>query len=163
MLSPLTDGSGTVLASLGFGIPQLCVPQAADQFGNAAAIAKARAGIAVHPHEADPATIADAVSQLLNEPDYRETAASLPTRSPPCHHPTRSQHYSNQSPEQRHDSSRRAPHRISNIGERYAVSVRPPAVLRLLQFGPRPPGGGSAARGGVKIDQGPGSRSKGTK
>ena len=64
-------GSGTVLASLIFGIPQLCMPQAADQFGNAAAVANARAGIALKPHQANAATIADAVSQLLNQPEFR--------------------------------------------------------------------------------------------
>ncbi len=77
LLLPVSDvvashaGSGTVLASLSHGIPQLCMPQAADQFGNAVAVAKASAGIAVKPHEASPASIADAVSQLLNEPEYR--------------------------------------------------------------------------------------------
>ena len=80
LLLPVCDvvashaGSGTVLAALGFGIPQLCMPQAADQFGNAAAVAKSRSGIAIHPDQADPAIIADAVSQLLNEPDYRRNS-----------------------------------------------------------------------------------------
>ena len=34
-------GSGTVLGALALGIPQLCLPQAADQFLNAAAVARA--------------------------------------------------------------------------------------------------------------------------
>ena len=67
-------GSGTALASLGFGIPQLCMPQAADQFLNAAAIAKARTGIALHPDEADAPTIANAVGQLLEDSEYRHNA-----------------------------------------------------------------------------------------
>ena len=92
LLLPVCDvvashaGSGTVLASLGFGIPQLCMPQAADQFANAAAVTNARAGIAIRTDRADPATIADAVSQLLHEPDYRRNSrivadqiASMPT------------------------------------------------------------------------------------
>ena len=37
-------GSGTALAALAGGIPQLCVPQAADQFRNAEAIEQAGAG-----------------------------------------------------------------------------------------------------------------------
>ena len=72
-------GSGTALASLGFGIPQLCMPQAADQFLNAAAIAKARTGIAVHPDEADAPTIANAVGRLLDEPEYRHNADVVAT------------------------------------------------------------------------------------
>ena len=77
LLLPVCDvvashaGSGTVLASVGFGIPQLCMPQAADQFLNAAAVAKARAGIAIKPDQADAPTIAHAIDQLLNETDYR--------------------------------------------------------------------------------------------
>lgn len=80
LLLPVCDvvashaGSGTVLASLGYAIPQLCMPQAADQFGNAAAVANARAGITIHTHQADPATIADAVTQLLNKPDYQRNS-----------------------------------------------------------------------------------------
>ena len=37
-------GSGTLLGTLAHAIPQLCVPQAADQFRNASAISSAGAG-----------------------------------------------------------------------------------------------------------------------
>ena len=42
-------GSGTVLASLAAGIPQLCVPQGADQFFNAAACERSSSGLALQP------------------------------------------------------------------------------------------------------------------
>ena len=45
-------GSGTVLATLTLGLPQLCLPQGADQFLNAAAVASAGAGISLMPGEA---------------------------------------------------------------------------------------------------------------
>ncbi len=42
-------GSGTVLATLASGLPQLCLPQGADQFLNAHAVAAAGAGISLPP------------------------------------------------------------------------------------------------------------------
>ncbi len=67
-------GSGTVLAALGMGIPQLCLPQAADQFINAAAVARAGAGLAIPPHEVDPTAVADAVRRLLDDSAFRRHA-----------------------------------------------------------------------------------------
>jgi UDP:flavonoid glycosyltransferase YjiC (YdhE family) len=78
-------GSGTALAALSLGIPQLCLPQGADQFGNAAAIAGAGAGLALSPVEATGAAIAEAASRLLVERSFpdsatrvSETIASMP-------------------------------------------------------------------------------------
>ena len=67
-------GSGTVLAALGTAIPQLCLPQAADQFINAAAVARAGAGLAIPPHEVDPTAVADAVRRLLDDSTFRRHA-----------------------------------------------------------------------------------------
>lgn len=74
-------GSGTVLAALSLGLPQLCLPQGADQFGNAAAVA----GLALPPTEASGEAIAHAVSRLLAQRSFRdaatrvsETIASMP-------------------------------------------------------------------------------------
>lgn len=67
-------GSGTVLAALGMGIPQLCLPQAADQFINAAAVARAGAGLAIPPHEVDSTAVADAVRRLLDDSTFRRHA-----------------------------------------------------------------------------------------
>lgn len=80
---PLTDvvvshaGSGTVLATLGQGIPQLCLPQAADQFRNSAGVERAGAGLALLPPAAAPAAVADAVRRLLTEPAYRQAAGRV--------------------------------------------------------------------------------------
>jgi UDP:flavonoid glycosyltransferase YjiC (YdhE family) len=60
-------GSGTVLAALALGIPQLCLPQAADQFLNAAAVARAGAGLVIRPGELDGAGVASAVRRLLDD------------------------------------------------------------------------------------------------
>jgi UDP:flavonoid glycosyltransferase YjiC (YdhE family) len=70
-------GSGTVLATLSHGIPQLCVPQAADQFRNATGVDRAGAGIGLAPDEATPHAVADAVRRLLTEPAHRAGARAV--------------------------------------------------------------------------------------
>ncbi len=70
-------GSGTALAALSLGIPQLCLPQAADQFLNAAAIARAGAGISIAPQDIDRAGVALAIGRLLDEEHYRYAARRI--------------------------------------------------------------------------------------
>jgi UDP:flavonoid glycosyltransferase YjiC (YdhE family) len=72
-------GSGTFLASLGLGIPQLCLPQAADQFINAGQGAARGAAIALLPGEASPDAVADALDRLLHEPAFAEAAGGVRT------------------------------------------------------------------------------------
>jgi UDP:flavonoid glycosyltransferase YjiC (YdhE family) len=67
-------GSGTVLAALALGIPQLCMPQGADQFLNAASVARAGAGLAIAPAEVDATSVGSAVRRLLDEPAFRRDA-----------------------------------------------------------------------------------------
>ena len=67
-------GSGTFLASLGLGIPQLCLPQAADQFINAGQGAAAGAVLTLAPAEATADAIAHAVGRLLVEPAFGDAA-----------------------------------------------------------------------------------------
>jgi UDP:flavonoid glycosyltransferase YjiC (YdhE family) len=67
-------GSGTFLGALAQGLPQLCLPQAADQFRNAEGGAAAGAALVLMPHEIGPAAVADAVSRLMDEPATREGA-----------------------------------------------------------------------------------------
>jgi calicheamicin 3'-O-methyl-rhamnosyltransferase len=64
-------GSGTVLGALAVGIPQLCLPQGADQFLNAAAVAAAGAGIALMPGEATADAVRQAVVRLLADDSFR--------------------------------------------------------------------------------------------
>jgi len=70
-------GSGTFLAALGAGLPQLCLPQAADQFFNAAACAQAGAGIALTPDAFSTEAVSDAVGTLLTEAAYRDAASRV--------------------------------------------------------------------------------------
>lgn len=70
-------GSGTFLASLGLGIPQLCLPQAADQFINAHQGAASGAALTLAPGEATPEAIAGAVGRLLDEPAFAGAARRL--------------------------------------------------------------------------------------
>jgi UDP:flavonoid glycosyltransferase YjiC (YdhE family) len=80
-------GSGTVLAALAAGIPQLCLPQGADQFINAAAVAHASAGITIQPETGAGVSIqagsltaqavADAVTRLLSDSQIAAAARRL--------------------------------------------------------------------------------------
>ncbi|MDQ4070089.1 MAG: glycosyltransferase [Actinomycetota bacterium] len=70
-------GSGTVLASLALALPQLCLPQGADQFLNASAVAAAGAGIALPPGEATVAAVRTAVDRLLSEETLAGAAARV--------------------------------------------------------------------------------------
>lgn len=70
-------GSGTAIAALHAGIPQLCLPQGADQFLNAAAISGCGAGLQLAPDAATGPAIADAIARLLEEPSYRAAAAAM--------------------------------------------------------------------------------------
>jgi UDP:flavonoid glycosyltransferase YjiC (YdhE family) len=67
-------GSGTFLAALAAELPQVCIPQAADQFFNAGACAKAGAGIALAPDALSAEAVRDAVVALLEETAYRDAA-----------------------------------------------------------------------------------------
>jgi MGT family glycosyltransferase len=67
-------GSGTVLAGLARGLPQLCIPQGADQFDNAAAVAASGAGLALGPGEVTAPAVREAVERLLGEPAHRAAA-----------------------------------------------------------------------------------------
>ena len=70
-------GSGTVLGALASGLPQLCLPQAADQFRNAAGVTTAGAGLALHPDDATPDAIGAAVHRILVDDDIRRAARGI--------------------------------------------------------------------------------------
>lgn len=67
-------GSGTFLGALAQGLPQLCLPQAADQFRNAEGGARSAAALVLGPAEAQPDAIAAAVGRLLAEESFRTAA-----------------------------------------------------------------------------------------
>ncbi len=68
-------GSGTFLGALSHGLPQVCLPQAADQFRNAAGVVQSGAGLVLLPAEVSAAAITDAVGSALGEPGFRAAAA----------------------------------------------------------------------------------------
>jgi len=70
-------GSGTFLGALAHGLPQLCLPQAADQFRNSHAAVETGAGLKLHPDQATPTAVADAVRRLLTEESFRRAALVL--------------------------------------------------------------------------------------
>ncbi len=72
-------GSGTFLGALAHGLPQLCLPQAADQFRNAHAGVESGAALKLHPEHATPEAIADAVSTLLADNTFRTNANRIRT------------------------------------------------------------------------------------
>jgi UDP:flavonoid glycosyltransferase YjiC (YdhE family) len=67
-------GSGTVLATGAHGIPQLCLPQGADQFLNAAAVHSSGSGISLMPADCTVDTVRAAVLRLLVEPGFGAAA-----------------------------------------------------------------------------------------
>jgi UDP:flavonoid glycosyltransferase YjiC (YdhE family) len=70
-------GSGTFLGTLGLGLPQLCLPLAADQFRNAAAAVRSGAGLALDPDAATPGAVRDAVRRILLEDGFRRAAGEV--------------------------------------------------------------------------------------
>ncbi len=57
----------------------MCVPQAADQFFNAAACAKSGAGIVLQPGGVTADAVNEAVGTLLADASYREAASRIST------------------------------------------------------------------------------------
>lgn len=70
-------GSGTLYAGLARGVPQLCMPQSADQFVNADATARVGAGLTLVGDQAEPSAIAGAARRLLTEPGFRAGASAV--------------------------------------------------------------------------------------
>jgi UDP:flavonoid glycosyltransferase YjiC (YdhE family) len=70
-------GSGTFLGALARGLPQLCLPQAADQFRNAEGGRRAGAALALMPHEVTSAAVHTAVERLLSDDGVRRAARLL--------------------------------------------------------------------------------------
>ena len=70
-------GSGTFLGALDHGLPQLCIPQAADQFANAHASETAGAGLTVLPHQSSRQSVREAATRLLSEPSFRTNAQRI--------------------------------------------------------------------------------------
>jgi UDP:flavonoid glycosyltransferase YjiC (YdhE family) len=70
-------GSGTTLGALAHGLPQVVVPQGADQFINATLVDKAGAGRGLSAEHLDPDTVRDAVREVLTDQRYAARAQHL--------------------------------------------------------------------------------------
>ncbi len=70
-------GTGTVLGALAAGIPQLILPQGADQFFNAQFLTEAGASRALLNEDQQPGAIRGAVAALLSEGPERAVARQL--------------------------------------------------------------------------------------
>lgn len=70
-------GAGTMLGTLAAGLPLLCLPQGADQYGNAARVAAAGAGIELRREALTPQVVRTSVVRLLGEPGYRLAARRI--------------------------------------------------------------------------------------
>jgi UDP:flavonoid glycosyltransferase YjiC (YdhE family) len=80
-------GAGTILGAAAHGIPQLCVPLAADQWANADAVAASGVGITLELDQRDPTMIRTGVRRLLDEPDFGAAARQLATDLGALRHP----------------------------------------------------------------------------
>ena len=67
-------GAGTTLGSLAQGVPQLAIPQGADNFVNASLLEGSGAGRALGPGEVSSAAIREAVGLLLEDGAYARAA-----------------------------------------------------------------------------------------
>jgi UDP:flavonoid glycosyltransferase YjiC (YdhE family) len=72
-------GANTMMTATGWGIPQVVLPQLADQFAIARRLVAAGAAIAVETAEEqnDPATVRAAVRTVLDDPSYLAAALAL--------------------------------------------------------------------------------------
>jgi len=68
-------GAGTTFGTLAHGLPQVVIPQGADNFDNAAMAERARAAVVLRPGEVTAPNVHHAVRRILNEPGYSEAAA----------------------------------------------------------------------------------------
>ncbi|MFB9931743.1 glycosyltransferase [Amycolatopsis halotolerans] len=68
-------GSGTTLGALAVGVPQLVLPQGADQFANAEALSVAGAALSILPGELSADGVAEGVRKLLSRRSGHRDAA----------------------------------------------------------------------------------------
>lgn len=70
-------GSGTTLGALAAGVPQLVLPQGADQFANADALCAAGAALHIHPSDLSADAIAEKARNLLTHKKPRDAARAV--------------------------------------------------------------------------------------
>jgi UDP:flavonoid glycosyltransferase YjiC (YdhE family) len=70
-------GGGTMFGALAHGLPQVAIPQGADNFVNAEALASAGAAVSLLPGGVSAETVRGAVHEILDRPRYAEAARAL--------------------------------------------------------------------------------------
>jgi MGT family glycosyltransferase len=70
-------GSGTTLGALAHGLPLVLVPQAADQFDNAARAEAAGAAVVLRPGDVTAESVRAALGRVLGEPAFAEAARAI--------------------------------------------------------------------------------------
>ena len=70
-------GSGTMYGSLAHGVPQVVLPQGADNFVNGWLLARCGAGVTIGPEDVTSEAVRSAVRLVLGEPSYRDTGRRL--------------------------------------------------------------------------------------
>jgi UDP-glucoronosyl and UDP-glucosyl transferase len=63
-------GSGTMYGSLAHGVPQVVLPQGADNFVNGRLLARCGAGVMISPEEFSSDAVRDRVREVLTQPSY---------------------------------------------------------------------------------------------
>jgi UDP:flavonoid glycosyltransferase YjiC (YdhE family) len=80
-------GAGTMFGTLAHGLPQVVIPQGADNFINAEMVERAGVAKVLRPGELTPASVRDAVHRVLREPSYalagRKAADEIATMAAP--------------------------------------------------------------------------------
>jgi UDP:flavonoid glycosyltransferase YjiC (YdhE family) len=70
-------GAGIMLGALAHGLPQLMLPQGADQFFNAQVCTGADAALALPPQDLTPENVTTAALRLLQEPHFTAAAVTI--------------------------------------------------------------------------------------
>jgi UDP:flavonoid glycosyltransferase YjiC (YdhE family) len=81
-------GSGTMLGALSKGLPQLILPQGANQFINADMVVSAGLGLSLEPDRVNADSVVEAARLLLTDNSYRNAAQSICREIAAMPHPT---------------------------------------------------------------------------
>ena len=72
-------GSGTMFGSLSHGVPQIVIPQGADNFINGGLLARTGAASVIGPEQLTPECVRDALRSVLEDASYARAARRLAT------------------------------------------------------------------------------------
>jgi UDP:flavonoid glycosyltransferase YjiC (YdhE family) len=70
-------GAGTLLGALSHGLPQVAIPQGADNFIHAQLLEKANVAKRLEPGHATAHAVRAAMRELLADPSYRTAASAV--------------------------------------------------------------------------------------